>query len=250
MHGRPPMPLPEALPCPPPELGPPDAARLDGHQAPHPDPRPHLPTVRDGPGYRGPPSRAGRGGRGAADGRLLAMPRRGHRAAGRGGALAWTLTGQAAPRSTAYARQHAHAASTARRPLSAAGWHEPRTRPVAATRPGSAPQARPEGGNPLAGVLAAAWLAPRNRCQVRPKKPGAKMGSVAVDNLCPACGAPLRLCPVCGSVIDAAPRRGRPRRYCSAPCRWRAGHQRRTRSARPVSTAELAGALAARTWRG
>jgi 5-methylcytosine-specific restriction enzyme A len=35
------------------------------------------------------------------------------------GALAWTLTPQAASGRTAHARQHAHAASAARRPLSA-----------------------------------------------------------------------------------------------------------------------------------
>jgi hypothetical protein len=236
------MPEPPALPGPSPELGPPDAARLDGHQAPHPDPRPNLPPVRDDPVYRGPPSRAGRGGRSAADGRLLAMPRRGHRPAGRGGALAWTLTGQAAPRSTAHARQHAHAASTARRPLSAASWHErkdtARRGDTAGLSPaGSAPR---EGGNPLAGVLAAAWLPPRNRCQVWGKMPVADNGRVT--------------CPRCGAAVPQRPGRGRPRRWCSDRCR-KAESSRRARrlaarraAARAWTLDEVAGALAARTW--
>ena len=50
---------------------------------------------------------------------------------------------------------------------------------------------------------------------------------------CPKCGAELAVCPVCSAVIAARPgRRGRPRTYCSAECRWKRGHQRaRARSA-------------------
>jgi hypothetical protein len=61
---------------------------------------------------------------------------------------------------------------------------------------------------------------------------------------CPACGAALRQCPVCGSVIAAAPRRGRPKTYCSPTCRWRAGHvaaraRARARAAESASIGDL-----------
>ena len=64
---------------------------------------------------------------------------------------------------------------------------------------------------------------------------------------CPACGTALSVCPVCGTVIAASPGRGRPRRYCSDRCRWKAGHQRaRARAAEPGawSDAELGAFMA------
>jgi hypothetical protein len=42
---------------------------------------------------------------------------------------------------------------------------------------------------------------------------------------CPGCGCELGVCPVCRAVFAApAGHRGRPRKFCSDPCRWRAGH--------------------------
>ena len=79
--------------------------------------------------------------------------------------------------------------------------------------------------------------------------------SLAGAHLCPACGSALRACPVCLSVFGAAPRPGRPRRYCSDACRWRQGHAaarqrgRRRRKRAPMTADEVAAVLAAATWR-
>ena len=61
---------------------------------------------------------------------------------------------------------------------------------------------------------------------------------------CPACGTPLRQCATCGLVIAATPGRGRPKRYCSPSCRWRAGHvaaraRARARAAESASIGDL-----------
>ena len=49
------------------------------------------------------------------------------------------------------------------------------------------------------------------------------MGGVD-DPRCPCCGSRLVVCPVCLAVTAVRPGRGRPRRFCSDRCRWRAGH--------------------------
>ena len=66
-------------------------------------------------------------------------------------------------------------------------------------------------------------------------------GPVVDGSRCPACGAALRFCPVCGAVVADAPGRGRPRRYCSNRCRWKADRQRARARAGPgtLTDAEL-----------
>ena len=87
-----------------------------------------------------------------------------------------------------------------------------------------------------------------------------------VDNpRCPCCGTRLVVCPACLAVFAASAGRGRPRRWCSDRCRWRAGHAAARERARQERRAglgdlpglgglpgldELAGSLAALAWPG